>query len=134
MPASIAKLATIVLAFSLLLLVSRAGHAETYEEALGRFAADDFSETQTAIVSFAERGHPLALRLLEALQNAQLLLDPASKKVFLKGTGTLVVDATSGQTVANPPVDLQTVRVTNRLRRVIDAALGSMTLLSPNAA
>src|SRR5262249_5508734 len=30
--------------------------------------------------------------------------------------------------------DLQTVRVTNRLRRVIDAALGSMTLLSSSGA
>ena len=63
MAVSIAKLVAIVLALSLL-FAPRAGHAESYEEALGRFAADDFTETQTAIESIAASGHPMALRVL----------------------------------------------------------------------
>jgi urea transport system permease protein len=128
------KLIALSFALAVILAGARAGLAETYEEALGRFATDDFSETQAAVEAIAPSGHRMALPVLEALQNAQLLYDPATKKVYLKGAGDQIVDAVSGQRIADPPAGLQTVRVTNRLRRVIDAALGSMTLLSSSAA
>jgi urea transport system permease protein len=117
----------------LLLCIPHLGFAETYEEALGRIAADDFSETQAAIEVIAASGHPMALRLLEALQNAQLVYDPTSKKVFIK-TESDVIDAITGRPATGAPANLENVRVTNRLRRAIDAALGTMTLLSSSAA
>ena len=115
------------------LLAGGGAWAETYEESLARLAADDFSETQAAIESIAVSGHPMVLRVLEALQNAQLLYDPGSKKIYIKGAPN-PIDAVSGQPAVGAPAVLETVRVTNRLRRVIDAALGTLTLLSPNPA
>jgi urea transport system permease protein len=120
--------------FAMLFTATQMALAETYEEALGRFAADDFSETEAAIEVIAPSAHPMALPLLEALQSAQLLYDPATRKVYIKAASGPPIDAVTGTPAANAPADLQTVRVTNRLRRVIDAALGSMTLLSSSAA
>ena len=46
-----------------------------------------------------------------------------------------IIDAVTGAAVTgNPPGDLDTVRINNRLRRSIDAALGGLTLLSPDPA
>ena len=123
----------LMLLFVALLSAARGAWAETYEESLARLAADDFSETEAAIENIAASRHPMALRVLEALQNAQLLYDPSSKKIYIKGAPN-PVDAATGQPATSAPSALETVRVTNRLRRVIDAALGTLTLLSPNPA
>ena len=122
-----------MLLFVALLTAARDARAESYEESLARLAVDDFSETEAAIESIAASGHPMALRVLEALQNAQLLYDPASKRIYIKDAPK-PIDALSGQPAADAPAALETVRVTNRLRRVIDAALGTLTLLSNNPA
>jgi urea transport system permease protein len=134
MAAVLVRLAALLAVLVILLLGVRTGLAESYQEALGRFAAEDFSETETAIETIAASGHPMALRVLEALQNAQLLYEPATRKAFIKTDSNQIIDAETGQTVANVPAGLQSVRVTNRLRRVVDAAMGSLTLLSSSAA
>jgi urea transport system permease protein len=134
MAAFLERLAVLLFALAVLLANAQPGRSATYEEALGQFTADDFSETEAGIEAVAGSGHPMAARVLEALLNARLLYDPAARKVYINDASDRLLDAVTGQPVTNAPVDLQPVRVNNRLRRVIDAALGGLTLLSSNPA
>ena len=53
------------------------------------------------------------------------------KAVYIQDDAGKLTDAATGQPIAgDPPADLDNVRVNNRLRGVIDAALGGLTLLS----
>jgi urea transport system permease protein len=115
------------------LLAALPGRAATLDEALARFTADDFSETEAGIGEVAESGSPLAARVLTALGDGRLLYSAEKKKVFIKDRQDRVLDAATGQPIAgDPPADIDTVNVNNRLRRAIDAALGALTLLDPD--
>jgi urea transport system permease protein len=106
-------------------------HASDLASSLGRFAADDFSETGTAIEEIAASGAPQAEALLTALSSARLFVDPATKKVYWRTPAGVVHDALSGDPVATAPASLETVRVNNRLRRVLANAIGALTLMAP---
>src|SRR5690606_2087700 len=55
------------------------------------------------------------------------------KKVFFETPDGTLRDAASGEPLAgSPPGDIDTVIVNNRLRNVLDAALGGLTLMAPN--
>ena len=55
------------------------------------------------------------------------------KAVYIQDAAGKLFDAATGEPVAGePPADLDTVRINNRLRGAIDAALGQLTLLSSN--
>jgi urea transport system permease protein len=128
------RLAVLLLTLVMVLIDTQSGRTATYEEALTQFTADNYSEIEAGIEAIAGSGHPMAARVLEALQNAQLVYDPAAHKVYMKDASGQVLDALTGQAVANAPNELQPVGITNRLRRVLDAVLGGMSLLSPNPA
>jgi urea transport system permease protein len=130
MSAILKLVAALLFTFTVLLIGGERGQAASYEEALDKFAADSYAETEEAIAAIAASGHPMAAQVLDALQNTRLLYDPASRKVFIKGSSVSLLDAATGQPLAGAPADAQPVRVNNRLRRVIDAALGGLTLLS----
>ncbi len=135
MAAAVKKSLALLFAVAVLLLGGgRAGLAVGYEEALQKFLADSYSDTEEGIEAVAASGSPMATQVLDALQNSRLFFDPASRKVFIKGSSDLLLDAATGQPVTGAPADLQPVRVNNRLRRAIDAALGGLTLLSSDSA
>ena len=100
--------------------------------ALARFAEDSFSETATAVEEIAASGAPNAAAIIEALADRRLFVDPASKAAFYKNSAGKPVDARTGKVLPADPADPQLVRVNNRLRSTIDAALGTLTLLSPD--
>src|SRR5215467_8970074 len=105
------------------------------EEALAHFATDDFGEIEAGITAVAESGDPRAASILEALQDDRLFYSTEQKKVFYKdASGKLLDAATAAPVAANGPADIDTVGINNRLRRAIDAALGGLTLMSPNPA
>jgi len=109
-------------------------HAASLEEALAHFTSDDFSETAAGIGEVAASGSPRAEKIIRALQDGQLMFSAERKAVYLKDDSGNLVDAASGQPLAGPaPDDVDTVRLNNRLRGVIDGALGGLTLLSPDA-
>src|SRR5262249_11984833 len=56
------------------------------------------------------------------------------KRVYFKDDADNLLDAASGSPAASPPSDLDQVRVNNRIRNVIAATLGNLTLLSPDPA
>jgi urea transport system permease protein len=131
-----ACLAALLLALALasgLCLGHTSAHAATLDEALTSFTADDFDQTEAGISAVAASGNPRAEIILRALQNGQLMFSAAQKKVYIQDDASKLFDAATGAPVPGaPPDDLDTVRINNRLRGTIDAALGTLTLLSKN--
>ena len=119
------------LVLALLLAGALAANAESYEEALAKFAADSYNETDAAVAAVAASGNPLAAQVIEALQDGRLLFSAGDKKIYMRKPPAGLLDAVTGQPVSGAePAGLSPVRVNNRVRRAIDAALGSLTLLS----
>ncbi len=102
--------------------------------ALQRLGDDSFAETAKAIDEIAAAGSPQAAVILEAMADRRLLLDPGSKTVFFKDAAGAFHDALTGNPVASAVGELALVRINNRLRGQIEAALGSLTLLAPDPA
>nr|HAQ94301.1 urea ABC transporter permease subunit UrtB [Afipia sp.] len=107
--------------------------AGPFEDAVAQFANDSFSDTEAAVGALATSGNPLAFPIIDALQDGRLLADPQSRKVFVKDKSGKVTDAATGE-AATAPSGAVAVRLNNRLRRTVDAALGGLTLLSPDPA
>jgi urea transport system permease protein len=128
-----ARLCTLALA-CLLIALALPAFAGPFEDAVAKFANDDFSDTEEAIGAVASSGNPLAYPIISALQDGRLMADPDTKKVYVTGTDGKSVDAVTGAAVASVPDSAGAVRLNNRLRRSVDAALGSLTLMSPDLA
>ncbi|MBC7580947.1 MAG: urea ABC transporter permease subunit UrtB, partial [Tardiphaga sp.] len=108
--------------------------ADPFEDAVAKFANDDFSDTDDAVGEIATSGNAQAFAIISALQEGRLLADPDSKKVFATGADGKGLDAATGAPVATVPDSAVAVRLNNRLRRTIEAALGGLTLMSPDPA
>ena len=127
------RVAAVLLALGQLVLTVLPAAAQSYEEALARFAADSFGETDAAIGGVAASGHPLAAKVIGALQDGRLLFSADDKRVYVRETSGGLTEATTGQAVSGAePANLKPVRLNNRLRRSIDAALGGLTLRAPD--
>jgi urea transport system permease protein len=125
-------LRNILRAFVLLVGMASAALAGPYEEALPKFANDSYADTDAAIGIVASSGHPLAIDVVEALRDGRLLT--GAGQVFIRRASGELINAATGQAWGSPAGELKAVRVNNRVRRAIEAALGSLTLLSPDAA
>src|SRR5947207_6210794 len=108
--------------------------AGPFEDAVGKFANDEFSDTEEAVGVIATSGNPLAYTIISALQDGRLMADPDTKKVYVAQPDGNSIDATTGAPVASVPDSAAAVRLNNRLRRTVEAALGGLTLLSPDPA
>ena len=129
-----ACLVALLLTFGFALSCATA-HAESLDEALAYFTTDDFSDTITGIQEVAASGSPRAEIIIHALQDGRLMYSAERKAVYIKDAADKLTDAATGQPVSgDPPADLDTVRLNNRLRGAIDAALGGLTLLSSDPA
>src|SRR6267378_4913567 len=104
------------------------------EEALAHFATDDYSEIEAGITAVVESGDSRAASILEALQDDRLFYSAEQRRVFYKDQSGRLFDALTAMPAANGPADMDTVGINNRLRRAIDAALGGLTLMSPDRA
>ena len=123
----------IALVFALGLLVTGASfaYAGPYEDALAGFTTDDFGDTADAIDAVASSGNPLAAPLIEALQDSRLMFSAQDKKVFIKTKDDKLLDAATGKPAEGAaPDDLDTVRLNNRTRGIVDAAMGGLTLMA----
>jgi urea transport system permease protein len=121
-------IAAVLIAFAL------PAFAGPFEDAVGKFANDDFSDTEEAIGAVATSGNPLAYPIISALQEERLMADPETKKVYIKETDGKIIDAATGAAAESIPDSASAVRLNNRLRRTVEAALGGLTLLSPDPA
>ncbi len=116
----------------LLILAPAIARADTYTDALGRFAADRYPETEAAIEGVAASGNPLAETVIGALREGRLLVRATDKAIFIRETGGALRDARTGAPATADAAGLVPVRLNNRVRRAVDAALGTLTLRSPD--
>jgi len=128
----------VALVFALVLLLAGAasagaqGNAQAFEAALAGFTKDSYNDTDKAISAVAASGNPRSLEVIEALQDGRLLF--GGDKVFIKDKAGAIVEAATGKPVeGSPPDNLKPVRLINRLRRSVEAALGGLTLMSSDA-
>ena len=80
----------------------------------------------------ATSGNPLAFPIISALQDGRLMADPDTKKVYVTQPDGKIIDAATGAPVASIPDSAAAVRLNNKLRRAVEAALGGLTLQSPD--
>src|SRR5476649_792640 len=95
-----------------------------------------YSERDEAITALATSGEARAAPILQALSAGQLYVRTADKLAVIgKGEGKQVAlaDAITGKDAGTASEDdLDRVKINNRLRGTLEAAMGSLTLMSPN--
>jgi urea transport system permease protein len=109
--------------------------ADSLDDALAKFAEDKFARTEQAIGELAASGAANAPTILQALGDNRLLIDPTSHLVVYATESGDVINAKTGEKLAGvDPGSFKKVRVNNALRSAIAAALGALTLASPDPA
>ncbi|MGD9478408.1 urea ABC transporter permease subunit UrtB [Shinella sp. G-2] len=95
-----------------------------------------FQENQKQVEALAGTGDPKVVPALEALAAGDLYQRKADGLVFIvrpAGANFKLIDALTGEAVGEEAkAALEKVKVNNGLRRVIRAALGGLTLMSPD--
>lgn len=123
-----------LLALALLVAAVPAAVAAPFEDVVSQFANDSFSDTEEAVSALVASGNPQALPIITALREERLVADPQSRKVYIKRPDGKVLDAATGAPVTDNVEALDNVRLNNRLRRAVEAAISSLTLTSSDPA
>jgi urea transport system permease protein len=110
--------------------------AQSIDDLLAKFASTKFDDIEAGITGLAASGNPRATAILDALGAGDLLIQPAERRAYIKAADGSLVDAATGDAAPADLVaaSLKPVRVNNRIRRAIEAALGGLTLMSPDPA
>ncbi len=123
-----------LLAIALISAFAVPAFAGPFEDAVAQFSEGSFAASEEAVGKLAVTGNPMAPAIISALQDGRLYADEDAKKVYLKGADGKVTDAVTGVAVSDMPDSASKLRLNNKLRRAVEAALGSLTLLSPDPA
>jgi len=120
----------------LLALTALPARADDYATLVAALGGDSFADREKAIVALGNLGDARAVPVLEALSD-QRLRTGANGQVLMVTTvpdgSTVLVDAQSGQPVPGIALaDTNRIIVNNRLRGGLEAALGGLTLFSPD--
>jgi urea transport system permease protein len=123
----------LLIAILALLLWSATAKAADLHELVDQLASDDFDEKATAIEALGALGDSKALPALRALADGTLYATTDKHAVFAEADGdnfklTDPIDGSDRGTATEDDIDK--VRVNNRLRSAVLAALGRLTLLS----
>ena len=125
------------LALSLFLIVAFAvpALAGPFEDAVAKFANDDFSDTDEAIGAIATSGNPLGFPIISALQDGRLV-GRSRKQEGFHHAGRRQDHRCRDRRCASPscPTALPPCASTTACAASVEAALGSLTLLSPDPA
>ena len=108
------RLRSLALALFLILFAMPA-LAGPFEDAVGKFATDDFSDTEEAIAGVASSGNPLAYPIISALADERLMFDAESKKVYIKQADGRAIDAATGAAVDSIPDSASAVNLNNEV-------------------
>jgi urea transport system permease protein len=122
----------LVLFAILLLAFGRPASAGPFEDAVAQLSTDSFSDTEAAIAALTASGNPQAYPIISALQDGRLLAVAANRSVVIRQADGKFSDGATGAPLAEAPAGASPVRLNNRLRRVVEAALGTLTVLSPD--
>jgi urea transport system permease protein len=119
------------------LTIAVAALAADLQSLVTNLTAGSFGDRETAIGALASSGDARAAPILEALGAGQLYVRTSDKLVVIgkpSGNQLTLTEAVSGAAAGSAAEsELERVRVNNRLRGIIEAAVGSLTLMSPDA-
>src|SRR5882724_10976 len=130
-------IATLAVLFAVLVHSAGAGAAEI-APLINALAQGNLDDREKAIENLAATGDAGVAPVLEALDGGNLYLRKTDGSVWIvrkEGDSLTLVDPRSGAAAGAAGADeIEKIKVNNRLRRAIDAALGSLTLLSGDVA
>ncbi|MCQ4633772.1 urea ABC transporter permease subunit UrtB [Shinella sp. CPCC 100929] len=110
--------------------------ADDLRSMVNALGGGNFQENQKQVEALAKTGDPRIVPALEALAEGDLYQRKADGTVFIvkpAGANFALVDALTGDAAGEEAkAALEKVKVNNGLRRVIRAALGGLTLMSPD--
>ena len=95
------RIIALVFVFGLLIAGALDANAQAYESALAGFTKDSFNDTDAAIGAVAASGNPLAVQVVEALQDGRLVF--AGDKVFIREKAGTILDAATGKAANAAP-------------------------------
>lgn len=134
MPASLRTLLAVFLMSCLALGAVQA--ADDVPTLVNQLSAKGFKNTEATIEKLAATGDPVVASVLTALGKGDLYFRKSDNQVFRvekAGKNLKLYDPLSGDFVEElPKRQLKKIRVNNKLRRLIRAALGGLTLQSPD--
>ena len=118
-------------------LIAATAFAADLPALVGSLTVGSFGDRETAIGALAASGEQRAAPILEALAAGQLYVRKADNLVLIgkrDGNQLELSEAISGKAAGTgSEADLDRVRVNNRLRGIIEATIGSLNLMSPDA-
>jgi urea transport system permease protein len=126
------RAACLLLALLAPCVAPQALRAQTIDETLSRLTTDRYDDTQRAIEVLVQAGHPTAEAMLVALSAGRLFFRAAERAVFYRDESGALHDARTGAAAQADAAALKPVRLNNRLRRSVEAALGALTVLAPD--
>jgi len=111
---------------------------EALRELINALGKGSYSDTEKQVNAIAATGDSAAVPALEALADGNLYSRKSDGAVFITekaGSNYRLIDPLTGETVGEEPSGaIEKIKVNNKLRRVIRAAIGGLTLMSPDAA
>jgi urea transport system permease protein len=108
-----------------------AARGDSFDDA-GVLLAGKYPEIEQGVALLAASGDPAAAAALQALSAGQLLIGP-EKALYIESDDGALTSARDGAKIEGErPAGLKPVKVNNRIRRAIEAAMGQLTLLSPD--
>ena len=133
----VARLLRLIGCALILILAAPSARAEDLASVVAELAGGSFAAKEKAIVALGTLGDPLAVPILEALSDDRLRRAPDGRVVLVApgGDATKLLDAASGRELKDvAPDSLERIIVNNRLRGLIEASRGALTLFSPDRA
>ncbi len=132
--AFVRRLAAVLLIVAAVVSPARAqGQGQGQDPAISALATTNFDELSRGIEALALSGHTNALPIVEALRDGRLMFRQADRAVFWRNAAGAMRDAATGEVADGVSAgQLRAPRVNNRVRRAIDAAIGALSLSSPD--
>jgi urea transport system permease protein len=123
-----------LLIIALLVLAPVPGRADDADNGFAALASGNFDTIREGVEKLAFSGHPEAQAVLSALQAGRLYVR-ADHALFIKADDGSFLDATTGKPAQDVVVSgIKQVRINNPVRGKVEAALGSLRLLSTDPA
>jgi urea transport system permease protein len=108
----------------------------SFKQTLQQLNVKSYSKKAKAVKALGRTGDPRAVAVLEALAAGLLFARKTDQRVLIlpEDKAKKTLDPLTGKPVAVTAAELRKIRVNNRVRRAVKAALGGLTLLSPDPA
>ncbi len=123
-----------ILTTLLLLVVPGTAWADGLDAAFAKLMEDSYAQTSLAVEEIAASQSPSAAAILQAMADRRLFVSPSFKLVLYRNLSGKLLSAPQGQPPSPEPTDLATVRINNKLRGQIEAALANLTVVSADPA